>query len=474
MLIGRKTEKQTLVDLLEKEEPQFCVVYGRRRVGKTFLIRESYNYNFAFQHTGVANGNTKQQLSTFRDSLRNAGLAKCRLPKDWFEAFQMLSELISLFPAGKKVIFIDELPWMDTPRSGLVSALEHFWNAWITSRKEKDVVLVVCGSATSWISKNILHNHGGLYGRVTERIFLQPFCLQECEQYAKMSGLEMERLDVAIGYMVLGGIPYYWNYLDHSLSLSQNIDRLFFSDDAKLKNEFDALYKSLFKNPAPYMAVVTALGTKKVGMTRDEIILQTKMSDSGELSRVLDDLELCGFIRSYVSFGKKTKGTLFQLIDNFTLFYFQFIANKSVHDPNYWSNKFSTNEVSTWMGLAFERLCLLHVQQIKKALGISGISAEVCSWSAKATDVHKGVQIDLIINRSDNVINLCEMKFSMGKYRVTKELIESLQTKQSIFRQLTKTRRAVHLTLVTSNGVAHEGCYWGKLQQEICLEDLFN
>jgi len=473
MLIGRNKEKQTLMDLVKKEESQFCVVYGRRRVGKTFLIRESFNYNFTFQHTGVANGSTKQQLAAFRDSLRESGLTNCRLPKDWMEAFDFLFDLIKQSNDSKKVIFIDELPWMDTPRSGLVSALEYFWNARATARIEKDICLIICGSATSWISKNIFHNHGGLYGRITEKIFLQPFSLLECEQYAKVSGLAMERIDIAIAYMVFGGIPYYWNFLDRSLSLAQNIDRIFFASDAKLNNEFNALYSSLFKNPETYMAVVTALGKKKVGMLREEIIESARLRDSGELTKVLDDLELCGFIRHYSSFGKKTKGTIFQLIDNFTLFYFHFIEKNFTQDPNFWSNKYSTAEMSTWMGLAFERLCLLHIQQIKMALGISGVSSEVYSWSTKATSEHKGCQIDLLINRSDNVINLCEMKFSMGQYNVGKDLIDSMQSKMEIFKQETKSRHAVHLTLVTTYGVDREGPFWGNLQRVLCLDDLF-
>lgn len=473
MLIGRRKERQCLVDILEKKESQFCVVYGRRRVGKTFLIRESFNYHFTFQHTGVANGTTKQQLTAFRDSLRAAGLKKCRLPKNWFEAFDFLYDLIKQSTDTKKIIFIDELPWMDTPRSSLVSALEYFWNAQATARAEKDVYLIVCGSATSWISKNIFHNHGGLYGRITQRIFLQPFTLLECEQYAKVSGLEMARIDIAMAYMIFGGIPYYWNFLDRSLSLPQNIDSIFFDANAKLKNEFNALYHSLFKNPDPYMAVVTALGKKKVGLRREEIIHNTELKDSGELSHVLDDLELCGFIRSYSSFGKKTKETLYQLIDSFTLFYFQFIDNNSSQDPHFWSNQIASPKISAWLGLAFERLCLLHVDKIKVALGISGIASEVCSWYTKPTEEHQGAQIDLLICRNDNVINLCEMKFSTTKYVVSKELIDAMQTKKQIFKQVTKTRHAIHLTLVTTNGIAHEGANWGYLQREICLDDLF-
>ncbi|MDO5446253.1 MAG: ATP-binding protein [Prevotellaceae bacterium] len=467
MLIGRAKEQKTLLSLLDNSESQFCVVYGRRRVGKTYLIRETFHYKFAFQHTGVARGNYREQLRAFRDSLRMSGLQKCNIPKNWSDAFGMLKELIMQAPAGKKVIFIDELPWMDTPKSNMIGALEHFWNGWVTSRAEKDIVLIVCGSASSWVSKNLLRDKGGLRGRFTEKIKLMPFTLTECEQYARAAGLVMERKDIFEMYMILGGIPYYWSFLHRGNSISQNIDELFFVEDAKLKDEFQALYHTLFKRPDNYLKVIEALTKRRSGLTREEILRSTKLEDGGTFSQVLDELEQCGFVRRYVAFNKEGNGALFQLIDNYTLFYYYCIRKNAFSDEQYWSHTCLSNEHNAWKGLAFERVCLQHVAQIKHALGIGGIVSNVCSWSGK------GAQIDMVIARGDNVINICEMKFCNGEYAIDKKYAEDLDRKMITFREETGTRSALHLTMVTTYGVSHNQ-YWNKVQSEVLMDDLFN
>ena len=301
MIIGREKEQKELLGLLEKEESQFCAVYGRRRVGKTYLIRETFNYQFCFQHTGVANGTLRQQLTSFRNSLMSLGM-KCAIPKNWFEAFELLKQHIKNAPTGKKIIFIDELPWMDTPKGNLIGALENFWNGWATARPEKDIVLIVCGSATSWISKKILKDKGGLRGRLTARIKIVPFTLRECELFANSAGLALGRKDVLELYMILGGIPYYWSFLKKGLSTAQNIDQLFFTETAQLRDEFDALYAILFKRPENYLKVIECLSNgKKSGSTRERLISESKLSDGGTFSTILEELEECGFIRRYAS-----------------------------------------------------------------------------------------------------------------------------------------------------------------------------
>lgn len=262
MIIGREKEQRELLDLLEKEESQFCAIYGRRRVGKTYLVRETFNYQFCFQHTGVAKGTLRQQLTAFRNSLASAGI-KSSIPKSWIEAFELLKQLINNAPAGKKVIFIDELPWMDTPKGNLIGALENFWNGWATARQEKDIVLIVCGSATSWISKKLLKNKGGLRGRLTMRLKLVPFTLRECELFANRASLSFGRRDILELYMILGGIPYYWSFLKKGLSVAQNVDQLFFTETAQLRDEFDALYATLFKSPENYLKVIGCLASGK-------------------------------------------------------------------------------------------------------------------------------------------------------------------------------------------------------------------
>ena len=471
MIIGRKEEQQILRSAVQSENSEFVAVYGRRRVGKTYLIRETFGYKFTFQHTGLAKGNTKEQLFSFAISLRDAGYDDCPIPKSWLEAFSLLSAYLKNSADEKKIVFLDELPWMDTPRSNFISAFEHFWNGWASARK--DIVLIICGSATSWIINKVINDHGGLHNRVTKQIALQPFTLKECEMFAQSKGLEMSRYQLAECYMVFGGIPYYWSLLEKGLSLAQNIDKIIFAKNGKLSNEFNQLYASLFKSPEQYIDIVTALGKKKVGMTREEIIAATDKYSNGALSKVLDELEYCGFIRKYNGFDKKSKQAIYQLIDNYTLFYFKFIQQNENNDEHFWSASIDSAMHRAWSGLAFERLCMAHTQQIKAALGIAGVLSNVYSWRKEADETSDGAQIDLLIDRKDQVINLCEMKYSLSEYIIDAEYEQKLRNKKSVFIDTTNTRKAVHLTMVTTFGIkanAHSGI----VQNEITLEDLFS
>lgn len=471
MIIGRKEEQQILRSAVQSENSEFVAVYGRRRVGKTYLIRETFGYKFTFQHTGLAKGNTKEQLFSFAISLRDAGYDDCPIPKSWLEAFSLLSTYLKNSTDEKKIVFLDELPWMDTPRSNFISAFEHFWNGWASARK--DIVLIICGSATSWIINKVINDHGGLHNRVTKQIALQPFTLKECEMFAQSKGLEMSRYQLTECYMVFGGIPYYWSLLEKGLSLSQNIDKIIFAKNGKLSNEFNQLYASLFKSPEQYIDIVTALGKKKVGMTREEIIAATDKYSNGALSKVLDELEYCGFIRKYNGFDKKSKQAIYQLIDNYTLFYFKFIQQNENNDEHFWSASIDSAMHRAWSGLAFERLCMAHTQQIKAALGIAGVLSNVYSWRKEADEMSDGAQIDLLIDRKDQVINLCEMKYSLSEYIIDAEYEQKLRNKKSVFIDTTNTRKAVHLTMVTTFGIkanAHSGI----VQNEITLDDLFS
>ena len=471
MIIGRKEEQQILHSAVQSENSEFIAVYGRRRVGKTYLIRETFGYKFTFQHTGLAKGNTREQLFSFAISLRDAGYDDCPIPKSWLEAFSLLSTYLKNSTDEKKIIFLDELPWMDTPRSNFISAFEHFWNGWASARK--DIVLIICGSATSWIINKVINDHGGLHNRVTKQIALQPFTLKECEMFAQSKGLEMSRYQLAECYMVLGGIPYYWSLLEKGLSLSQNIDKIIFAKNGKLSNEFDQLYASLFKSPEQYIDIVTALGKKKAGMTREEIIAATDKYSNGALSKVLDELEYCGFIRKYNGFDKKSKQAIYQLIDNYTLFYFKFIQQNENNDEHFWSASIDSAMHRAWSGLAFERLCMAHTQQIKAALGIAGVLSNVYSWRKEADETSDGAQIDLLIDRKDQVVNLCEMKYSLSEFVIDAEYEQKLRNKKSAFINATNTRKAVHLTMVTTFGIK-ANVHSGIVQNEITLEDLFS
>ena len=472
MLIGREKEQGVLAEAFQADESRFVAVYGRRRVGKTYLIRESMGSRFTFQHTGYYGGKLMDELFEFCASLREYGLKDFAKPRNWLEAFELLKELIRRSTEKRKVIFLDELSWMDTRGSDFIMALEGFWNGWASARK--DILLIVCGSVTSWMLNKIIHNKGGLYNRLSCRIHLQPFSLKECERYIQARNIVMNRHQILECYMIMGGIPFYWSFLEKGFSLPQNIDRIFFAKDAPLEHEFDYLYAALFKKPEPYVRIISALAKKKTGMTREELLEATHLADSGNLSVRLEELESCGFLRKYRQYGNKERNAVYQLVDNFTLFYYKFMEEKPT-DEHYWSNQINTPKINAWCGLAFERVCLEHVSQMKQALGISGVLSEACSWACKENkenDIH-GSQIDLMIVRKDQVINLCEMKYSRKKYTITAKTDEEIRNKTSDFLSITGARYAIHPTLVTPYGVA-EGSYTGNIQNVITTDDLFS
>lgn len=484
MLIGRDNEKIELETALESDKSEFVAVYGRRRVGKTFLIREVCNYSFAFEHTGIKSvksedGQTnlsksdgmKYQLAEFAESLRRYGQNKIKRLKSWREAFLKLSELLERKPSGRKIVFLDECPWMDTPRSDFLPALDHFWNGWCTMRK--DIVLIICGSAASWVVGQIDGDIGGLHNRLTRHIYLRPFNLGECRRFAEAKGLVMTRTQLLECYMIFGGVAYYWDLLRKDQGLAQNIDRLLFARGGALADEYSHLYRALFRKPEPYMAVVRALGTKKCGMNRDEIIAETGLVGNGKLTEVLRTLEQCDFIRAYSLPNKAKNDRIYQLIDNFTLFYFKFMDGVVNPMPNFWSAAEQTQAVRIWCGHAFERVALQHIDQIKAKLGISGVITRVFGWRYRAADDgDSGTQIDLVIDRDDRVTNLCEVKYRKGEFAIDEKYDLQLQTRRETFIAETGTANAVHLTMITVNGVRRNS-YWNDIQSEVTLDDLF-
>jgi len=478
-MIGRNEEQKLLRSLLEEEEPQFVAVFGRRRIGKTYLVRETFHHQFTFQHTGISNvdippgSRKKTQLDKFEESLAEAGYRPPDKLNSWNDAFNGLKEVIRRSSDSKKVIFIDELSWMDTKSSGLISALESFWNGWATAREEKDIILIVCASATYWMIDHIVNAKGGLHNRLTAQIHLKPFSLRECAEYLQFRKIVFSPHQILQCYMILGGVPFYWSLLKRGQSLPQNIDALFFHEDAPLQNEYSNLYNALFSKPDQYIRIVEALSKARKGCTREEIIAATKIPSSGDLTKKLLELESCGFIRRYTPFENRSKDDLYRLTDHFTLFYYQFMQGRR-HDENEWENMVNTPSVNAWSGLAFEQLCLEHVPQIKKALGISGVHTEVYSWKCLANPEHgiHGSQIDLLISRKDQVINLCEMKYSTSEYVVDAEFVRSMNRRISDFRTITGTRYAIHPTLVTTYGI-FRNAYATEIQAVITTDDLF-
>jgi len=467
-IVGRKKEMELLQRIVESGDPEFVALYGRRRVGKTFLIKQFFKNNFTFYFSGNENSTMKMQLENFKNAFQNYFKTEIPTPENWTTAFEMLKRVISRSrKRGRKVIFIDEMPWLATMGSNFIQAFEYWWNTYASSNP--DILLIVCGSSTSWMLNKIIKNRGGLHNRVTRQISLQPFSLKECEEFAIKQKLKLDRTQLLDYYMILGGVPYYWKHLDKSKGVPQNIDDLYFNEGASLKGEFTEIYNSLFRNSEKYILLVIALGEKRMGLSREEIVDFSKLPDGGAITKMLEELEQCGFIRSYYGFSKKKHNKIFQLVDLFSLFYLNFIHDKNNNDENYWTNNFRTPTHNTWRGYAFEQVCLWHIPQIKHKLGISGVTTTYSAW--RSNDTEKSAQIDLVIDRNDRVINLCEMKYTKDEYVITKEYNDILRSRYAKFTDQTKTRKTVHTTMITTYGVKHN-MYWGNIQSEVKMDDL--
>ena len=468
LLIGREREIALLKDSLNSEKSEFIVVYGRRRVGKTFLIRAVLGNPACFEMSGMENADMSDQLANFYFSLRRV-YPSAGHPKSWIEAFFELQNYLETLPQGKKIIFIDELPWLDTVRSKFIGALERFWNGWADRRD--DIKLIVCGSATSWMIDNIINGRGGLHNRKTHQVYVAPFTLEETSRYFSTYGFGYQKKEIAECYMVMGGVAYYYSLMNPKESVAQNIDRLVFSNVGELKNEFESIYRSLFKRAEDHITIVAALAKKAKGLTRSQILEATKLNNNNKFTKNLEELEKCGFIRSYIPFGETKRDILFQLTDAFTLFHFHFAAENKYKDEAFWTNSLNSGKYRAWSGYAFETLCLNHISQIKQALGIDGIQSRACCWTSKHEENLRGAQIDLLIDRADQTINLCEMKFSRAEYEITKQDDEDFENKIETFLRQTKTRKSLMLTLITSFGIK-QGKYSGHIQRQLTLDDL--
>lgn len=470
-LIGRKKEYSQLRSHLDSRKSEFVAMYGRRRVGKTFLIRKAFNNQFAFYLTGLANVTLQQQLGQFNAALSKYAEGVNYQPEaanDWFEAFRALINYLEVLPedGNKKVIFLDELPWLDTHNSKFLSGLEHFWNSWASARS--DILLIVCGSAAAWMINQLINNRGGLHNRITDRIKLTPFTLAETELFLEEKNAVYNRYQTLMIYMVFGGIPFYLDLIKSEKSAMQNINDLCFSSAAPFRLEYENLYASLFNKHERHISIVEALSTKGKGLSRNEIIQITKLPDGGGLTRLLKELEESSFIRKYKTFGKNKNVNLYQLVDFYSLFYLRFIKSADIDDEQFWLDILDTPTFFSWAGYAFEMVGLQHVPQIKKALGISGVQTSISSWQ------NKYAQIDLVLDRRDQVINLIEMKFSIHPFSLNKKYDEVLRNKIGHFKEASGTTKALFLTFLTTYGLEqnkYSGLVRNSLKMDILFED---
>lgn len=473
MMVGREKEKKELLELFERDQADLVAIYGRRRVGKTFLVDSTFNSQYLFRHAGLSwedeqNRLTKAQLAHFRRSLLLYGAEDMGELKDWPDAFFRLEKLILAKDDGKKqAIFIDEFPWLDTNGSHFLSAFEGFWNSFACARK--NLTLIVCGSATSWMQNNLINSHGGLYGRTTREIRLRPFTLKECKEFFQAKKANFSDYDIAQAYMVAGGIPYYLDYFAPEKSIAQNINDLFFSPGSPLNTEYDRLFNSMFDYADASKRVVELLSSKKLGCTREEIIAKTKLPSNGKTSSIIHALVAANFVTEYVPFAPKKKVKLYKLTDPFCLFYTHFILGKKAGE-DFWLNHYLGQGVASWRGFAFENVCFNHIAQIKTALGFAAVISEASTWFYEGEG--EGSQIDLLIKRNDNIINVCELKFYAEEYETTKEDYREILSRTARFCRCIPKKYGTQNTLITTFGLK-KNMYSSIFMNVVTLDDLF-
>jgi AAA+ ATPase superfamily predicted ATPase len=453
IIIGRTAEKEILNKALASNEAEMISVIGRRRVGKTYLVRTVYENKIAFEISGLQDATGEEQLRNFANQLRKFSGSKITIPapKDWLDAFFMLIDFLEQTDLETKpVIFLDEVPWLSTHKSGFLKGLSYFWNSWAV---QQNVVVVICGSAASWMIQKILRDKGGLHNRVTRRIRLHTFSLAETEAFLLHRGIRFERYQLLQLYMTMGGIPHYLKEIEGGKSATQNIDKICFGESGLLRDEFSSLYPALFKQAEYHTTIIRTLAAKPNGLNRSDLIKYSKITDSGRITKVLTELSESGFITAYNAFGKKKKGKLYRLTDEYSIFYLRFIEPNLAETQGIWSNLSQGQTYKIWCGYAFENVCLKHITQIKKALGISGIYTRSASFFKKGDETNAGVQIDLLIDRNDRTINLVEIKFYDGLFTVSKDYAQKLRQKIQIFKETTQTKKQVFLTMITALGL---------------------
>ena len=451
--IGREPEQEVLRATLQSEESEMVAVIGRRRVGKTFLIKKTYTDRIAFEVIGVQNAGLSEQLQNFAFRINQVfygGEAKLK-PKNWLEAFQMLILALEKQKYTQKmVIFLDELPWFDSRKSGFLRALGFFWNSWCV---DQNIVVVICGSAASWMIEQVVNDKGGLHNRITRRVDLLPFNLYETEKYLQSRNIRLDRYQLLQIYMVFGGIPHYLKEIQAGKSAIENIGRVFFSPTSTLSNEFQNLYPALFENAANHSTIIRVLSQKWKGMSRKEILVGTGLPDGGKTSEVLDELRHSGFISQYYPYGKVKRELLYRLTDEYSLFYLHFIENSTWQGNEWWQTLSQTPQFKSWCGYTFENICLKHLPQIKKALGISGIYTEASAFSYAGNKSEKGFQIDLVLDRKDQTVHLFEFKFYNTVLSLDKSDASNLRERIETFRQVSKTPKHIFLSFLTTFGV---------------------
>ena len=483
MIIGRDKEKQLLTEILTSKEAEFVAVWGRRRIGKTFLIETFFKAQHCifFHTTGIQKGASRIQLQEFIKEIGNIFYngAKIAVPNTWMEAFETLHHAIGQASTRAPIVlFLDEFPWMSTPKSGVLQALEFYWNRhWKNNNRVK---LIVCGSSASWIIKKIVYNKGGLHNRLTHKLHLKSFDLLNTKHFLDERGFKLSNRQLLDLYCVTGGIPYYLRQINKNISIIQNINKLCFQKDGLLYDEFNKVFSSLFKDSEVYEEIIRIIAKNQHGISREDIennIKQTKKG--GTLTSRLQDLEMAGFVKKFLPLNHSKKGLYYRIFDEYCLFYLQWIEPEKenialdIEDNNFWSGLVKTPQYLSWRGYAFESICYKHVAQIKKTLAIHD-AVKIGAWRYRPrnNEIEKGAQIDLLFDRKDDAITLCEIKYTDEPFVLTKDYLFKLEEKAEVYRKVTRTGKQIFMVLISANGLKENKHSKKSIQAIVTLDNL--
>jgi uncharacterized protein len=485
MIAGRLKEIEQLNEALSSQQAEMIVLYGRRRIGKTFLIEQLYGKqaDYFFHTTGIKDGPMKEQLAEFSRQIGDAFYngASISPQKTWLDTFRELSTAIDNSHPDKKVIlFLDELPWLCTKRSRLLQAIDYYWNRYWKNNPR--IKLVLCGSSASWIIRKVINDKGGLHNRLTYQLLLQPFTLAETKEFLKQKNINLSNQQIVQIYMAIGGVPYYLTQVKKGKSATQVIDQLCFQKNALLYDEFNKLFSSLFEDADYYKELIRVIAKKRSGLSLTEIEQNCPgLSSGGTLTTKLKDLEDAAFIKSFMPLGHKRQGKYFKVIDEYCYFYLQWIEpiknelSLDYSENQQWMNIAGTAKYYSWQGYAFELVCYKHLNLIRKSLDIhQGVTISSWRYLPKKLEVKKGAQIDLLFDRKDGVVTLCEIKYTEKPFAIDKTYSENIKQKIMTYREQTRTKKHINVAFISANGLKDNNYSQELVDQVVTLGKLLD
>ena len=460
-IIGRKDEEEHLLWRLSHDEGQFIAVYGRRGTGKTFFVEELLGERIDLTVTGIPGGSRKDELHNFSRELSARSGQKFPFTRSWMDAFRQLRSFIETRKEQESIIvFLDELQWMDTPKSRFLTMLGHFWNSygnWVRNFR-----LIIASSDPGWMIQKVFGDPGELYGRIVCRLWLRPFTLRETEELLQRRGFHLDRRETLLAHMLTGGVPYFLTMLDPKESLAENTERLFFSPDAPLCAECESVLSSLsaVSEGSPGRRILELLAQNDRGLRIEEITKALKPEPEDIIQDALQGLEESGLTRVYGSFRKRKHGAVHCLSDSSLLFCLRFVRGCAGTPPR---SRSDAGERRTWMNAAFAISCLRHMNEIREAAGISRILVSICVWQPEGRPV-------LVFDRGDRAVSICEIEYSESPLSAA-ECLPHLQRLMEQFRAETRTKKALKPVMIAPYGI--DGITDGWEVQCVTLDDLF-